>query len=238
MLLPNVLNLQIPRPLSFSPATPFKFPFLQPVKSPAQFHCHSTSPSSSNSLSAHHSYDFDQDHVIGDCIVFEDGIFEDPYLETEANRKGIAPNKPTSNKFSESEPENLVPDQWREVQAELNISKKQRRKIAQEIEFGRKVEKRKQGYMPLRDVPLNEYRTFREAKLKELSPLVLDNPTSFPIKVDDAEKKAYPSERVAPRDPRWEVYGRGLDDVREFFNSGNYEPGQMNSEGIHFSCAL
>lgn len=39
-------------------------------------------------------------------------------------------------------------------------------------------------------------------------------------------------------DPRWGVYGRDVDDVREFFNNENHEPGQMNSEGTYFSFAL
>lgn len=226
MFLPNVLNPQIPRTFFLSSTTPLN---LSSLKCPPRFYFHSTS-SSSNSLSAHQSYDFEQEHVVGDYIVFEDGNFEDPYLETEVNRKNTPPNKPTSNKFNEIESENLIPNPWREVQAELNINKKQRRKIAHEIEFGRKVEKQKQGYMPLRYVPLDEYKTFREAKLKELSPLVLDNPISFPVKVDDAEKKNM--------DPRWGVYGRDVDDVREFFNNENHEPGQMNSEGTYFSFAL
>jgi hypothetical protein len=35
------------------------------------------------------------------------------------------------------------------------------------------------------------------------------------------------------------VYGRGLEDVTEFFNSGNYEPGENKaSEGTNFSYAF
>ncbi|KAM1047583.1 hypothetical protein ACFX1X_027163 [Malus domestica] len=39
------------------------------------------------------------------------------------------------------------------------------------------------------------------------------------------------SDRVAPKNPRWAVYGKGLEDVAEFFNSGNYEPSVKKSEG-------
>uniref|UniRef100_A0A803MBB3 Uncharacterized protein n=1 Tax=Chenopodium quinoa TaxID=63459 RepID=A0A803MBB3_CHEQI len=34
--------------------------------------------------------------------------------------------------------------------------------------------------------------------------------------------------RVEPKNPRWAVYGRGLDDITEFFNSGNYQPSEKS----------
>ncbi|XP_024032855.1 ankyrin repeat domain-containing protein, chloroplastic [Morus notabilis] len=177
------------------------------------------------------------DYVIGDCVVFEDGAFDDPYLlhhdedgETLAkpeNKKKKAPIVPT---------ENLVPDKWREVQAEINITKKERRKIAQELEFGTRVEKKRSGLAPLKNVNLEEYLAFREAKLSQLKPLVLDNPKGLGNGEEGGGEfgngeKENSSGRVSPRNPRWAVYGKGFDHVTEFFNGGNYDPAERKSGG-------
>lgn len=148
--------------------------------------------------------------------------------------------------MAEVEPENLVPEQWKEVQAEINITKKERRKIAQQLEYGSRVEKNRKGYEPIRNVNVQEYLEFKEAKLAQLKPLVLDNPSSFPVEEEEEEEKIgemnateSSSERVAPKNPRWAVYGRGLEDVTEFFNSGNYSPGENeSSEGSEIFLML
>lgn len=191
---------------------------------------HTLSPSFNSSYTDH----FQEDPVIGDCVVFEEGVFDDPYLQNDAEIERFAPDKPKPRKGSdEIETENLVPDQWREVQAEVNITKKERRKIAQELQFGSRVEKNKKGLEPIRNLNLEEYVAFREAKLNQLKPLVLDEPQKF---ADDDDKECegndgFVSERVAPKNPRWAVYGKGLEDVTEFFNSGHYEPGVKKSQG-------
>lgn len=182
----------------------------------------------------------EDDYVIGDCVVFEEGVFEDPYLKEEAEPISYNPklNKP-KKAFAEIQTENLVPDKWREVQAEININKKERRKIAQELEFGTRVEKKKKGLVPLKDVNLENYLAYREAKLAQLKPLVLDNPSHFPDPVEEKDGKGLSqsetngssSDRVAPKSPKWAVYGKGLDDVTAFFNSGNYDPTEKKSEG-------
>ncbi|XP_062102715.1 ankyrin repeat domain-containing protein, chloroplastic [Humulus lupulus] len=185
----------------------------------------------------------EEDYVIGDCVVFEEGIFEDPFLKEEAepsssNAKVAKPKKGAAA----IRPENLVPDKWREVQAEINITKKEKRKIAQELQFGSRVEMKRKGLQPLRNVNLEDYLSYREAKLAQLKPLVLDDPPSnFPdqVEVEENEDKGSPqsesigssSGRVLPKNPRWAVYGKGLDDVAEFFNSGKYDPSEKKSEG-------
>ncbi|XP_059440585.1 ankyrin repeat domain-containing protein, chloroplastic-like, partial [Corylus avellana] len=146
------------------------------------------------------------------------------------------PAKPNKHKHKkpipEIEPENLIPDQWHQIQAEINITKKERRRIAQKLEFGSKVEKRKKGYEPIRNVNLEEYLELKQAKLAQVKPLVLDNPSRFAVKEDKGGEVNASSQRVVPKNPRWAVYGRGLEDVTEFFNSGNYEPGENKaSEG-------
>lgn len=186
-----------------------------------------------------------EDRVIGDCLVFEEGVFEDPYLQNDVvavTKKSSNPRKTTKrktkNNVAEVEPVNLVPEKWREVQEEINMTKKEKRKIAQQIQFGSRVEKKKEGYLPLKSLNLKEYLAYKEEKMAQLKPLVLDNPTSFrdSAKENEIEQKVHTSssERVEPKNPKWAVYGRGLDDVSEFFNSENYEPPDKKSEGKAF----
>ncbi|KAG7967855.1 hypothetical protein I3843_08G120800 [Carya illinoinensis] len=196
-------------------------------------------PTTSSLLPLHN--DLLEDHVVGDCVVFEDGVFDDPFIEDDVAFEASPPPLKHKNKqkkpVAEIQTENLVPDQWKEVQAEINITKKERRKIAQKLQYGSRVEKRKKGYEPIRNV--NVLQELKEAKLAQLKPLVLDNPSQFPVveeekgeEVADVSAPVTSSERVAPKNPRWAVYGRGLEDVTEFFNSENYVPGEdRSSEG-------
>ncbi|GAV78581.1 Ank_2 domain-containing protein [Cephalotus follicularis] len=185
------------------------------------------------------------DHVIGDCLVFEEGVFEDPYLQndnyntTNSNSDNLLHSikqeqqqkklKGGKKVIPEIKAENLVPDKWREVQAEINFTKKERRKIAQALEFNSRVDKKKRGYLPLRNVNLEEYQAFREAKLAQLKPLVLDNVSTFKEEVRDDQVNDGSSERVAPKNPRWAVYGKGLEDVAQFLR--NYKPADNKSQG-------
>ncbi|PON49956.1 Splicing factor-like protein [Parasponia andersonii] len=225
--------------LSLSPSPPTS------VKFPRKFHVFSPSFQPSSFVqddNEEEDLEVDDEYVIGDCVVFEEGVFEDPNLEEEAESyynaaKEVAkPNKGVAEIVAE----NLVPDKWREVQAEINITKKERRKIAQELEFGTRVEKRTKGLAPLRNVNLEDYLAYREAKLAQLKPLVLDNPSHFPDRVEEeggkgstqSEANGSSSGRVTPKNPRWAVYGKGFDDVTEFFNSGHYDPAEKKSQGL------
>jgi len=97
-------------------------------------------------LSSSHQHDNNyEEHIIGDCLVFEEGIFEDPIFPASDNN--LVDNKkpkPISKKKKQTviKSENLVPDKWKEVQEEINITKKEWCKIAQEIEFNSKVMKK------------------------------------------------------------------------------------------------
>lgn len=220
-----------------SSPTPRKFQSFQSLKFPRIFNLH-------NSLSSSNQTDDTEEHVIGDCLVFEEGIFEDPIFPNSSenlvdNKTKIISNKKKKKKVSATESENLVPDKWREVQAEINITKKERRKIAQEIEFNSKVLKKKRGLVPLRDMNLNDYKAFKEAKLAQLKPLVLDKPPSFSFAENENEEEEIEGklsdgsgdERVEARNPRWAVYGRGLEDVTEFLNSESYDIAVKGTEG-------
>ncbi|VVB18380.1 unnamed protein product [Arabis nemorensis] len=125
-------------------------------------------------------------------------------------------------------------EEWRDIQAEVNLTKKDKRKIAQELEFGVRVEKKRQGLIPLRNVDLNDYLTYKEAKMNQLKPVILDKPSTFSDYGDGGETLGVtsPSERVAPKNPRWAVYDRGFDHVTNFFNSDKYDdPTGNKSEG-------
>ena len=238
MSLPTLLNPQTPKlhvPLSL------KFPSLKTLKIPTKIH--SFSPSLQSQFPIRNDSFEDQNHAIGDCIVFEEGIFEDPYLENNSNAiedsKLRSVQKKIKRVVPKIEEENLVPENWREVQAEINIGKKERRKIAQELEYNKKFERKRKGLVPIRNVNLEEYQAFREAKLAQLKPLVLDYPQSIKEEEEEEEDEVREivSERVKGKNPRWAVYGRGLDDVREFFNGEGYEPGEQKSEGNCFSIS-
>ncbi|CAA7056997.1 unnamed protein product [Microthlaspi erraticum] len=229
--------MQIATPHSISlllPSTSRPCPSLQSLFFPRRI-C-SLSYSSQTSILPDASDDF----IVGDCLVYEDGVFEDPYLEGEVSRVSSDAIQERKTKRrgrtkmideSETEPDNLVPDEWRDIQAEVNLTKKDKRKIAQELEFGVRVEKKRQGLIPLRNVDLKEYLTYKEAKLNQLKPVILDKPSSFSDDGASSDGVASPSVRVAPKNPRWAVYGKGFDHVTKFFNSDKYDPSGKKSEG-------
>lgn len=191
--------------------------------------------------------------------MFEEGIFDDPFVQKPDNNQ----NKPQNNnkkKSTEIQSENLIPEEWVEVQREINITKKERRKLSQQLEFGQRAERRRLDLMPIgsnsnvRGSSIEDYLKAREEKLKQLKPLVLENPDFSKVKKDKNEKKMkkksdaelseseeensvlrVSSERVLPRDPRSAVYGGGLEDIKDFFNSGIYEANIAKSpEGMVF----
>ncbi|PIA56735.1 hypothetical protein AQUCO_00700826v1 [Aquilegia coerulea] len=179
--------------------------------------------------------DEEEEHVIGDCIVFEEGVFEDPYVQDDfVYKEPIIKKK--SREYTQEE--NLVPDEWIEAQMEINITKKEKRKIAQQIEYGSRLEK-KNTKIP--SVKTEEYLTYKEYKMSKLKPVVLDN-LEFPLEEEEEEKEvgvhkifsgedsevgsSSSSSRVKPRNPRVAVYKGTLDDITEFFNSDDYVPGE------------
>ncbi|XP_024977968.1 ankyrin repeat domain-containing protein, chloroplastic isoform X2 [Cynara cardunculus var. scolymus] len=172
---------------------------------------------------------YEEEQVIGDCLVFEEGIFEDPFIQNEVELEVPKQSKKFNNNKTKIEvkPEDLIPANWKDVQAEINITKKERRKMAQEMEFGSKLQRKKQG---LRPIPMGyeSAKEYKAAKLRELKPVVLDNPELLEendedeIEIDEGEGSR--GIRVAPRNPKMAVYGRSLDDISRFLNSGMYDP--------------
>ena len=244
-----------PQPHTFLFPLPFftsrNLQLSQTLQFPRNWNLRSISPS----LHPTPQYDDSEDHVIGDCVVFEDGVFDEPLFHNHHhNPDNLTVDKPKPKprpswrkKVEETLGENLVPDKWREVQAEINITKREMRKIAREVEFNSKVEKKRRGLIPLRDMNLDDYKAYKEAKLAQMK--LLDYSSSFPVDENvpepqlnrgekfEAEAELDGGERVAPKNPRWAVYGRGLEDVTEFFNSDNYDPTTKTPGGISiFLC--
>ena len=93
---------------------------------------------------------------------------------------------------------------------------------------------------------LDDYKAYKEAKLAQMklldyascSPVGQNVPEAEPEfnrggeEVAEAEPELNAGERVEPKNPRWAVYGRGLEDVTEFFNSDNYDPTAKTLGGI------
>ncbi|KAJ0025418.1 hypothetical protein Pint_07693 [Pistacia integerrima] len=74
------------------------------------------------------------------------------------------------------------------------------------MEFGSRVEKRKQGYVPLKSLNLQEYLDYKKAKLAQVKPVVLDNPQRFrddkESEEDEANVNVSSSERLEPKNPK------------------------------------
>ncbi|XP_019182617.1 PREDICTED: ankyrin repeat domain-containing protein, chloroplastic [Ipomoea nil] len=245
-----LLNLQTPKLYSiFSPSlSSHKLPHPQFPSLPLTF----TRKASICLSTSRHSglvQDEDEEPIIGDCVVFEEGIFDDPYLRpSPRSGRGITgqQKKKKMKDSDEVEPENLVPEKWIEVQREVNITKKEKRRLALEMEFGRRVERRRLLLRPIPDGSRasveEDYSKVVDQKLKQLKPILLDNPV-FPEEEGNSAKSdeelsggeeefSVSNSRVAPKNPRRAVYGGGLDDIRNFFNSENYDPTETKtSEG-------
>ncbi|XP_076950686.1 ankyrin repeat domain-containing protein, chloroplastic-like [Bidens hawaiensis] len=202
--------LTIPIPLS-KPS--FFFFFRKPTFSPLQY-----------SNNQEEEEEEEEEHVIGDCLVFEEGVFEDPFIQTQTPNSS---SKPINSK-TQVKQEDLIPANWKDVQAEINITNKQRRKMAQELEFGSKLQRKKQGLKPI-PMGYSSVEEYKAAKLKEFKPLVLDNPQLLVEKdelLEDGvdENAGVRDSRVAPKNPKMAVYGRSLDDISRFLNSDMYDP--------------
>ncbi|XP_011081481.1 ankyrin repeat domain-containing protein, chloroplastic isoform X1 [Sesamum indicum] len=177
--------------------------------------------------------DEEEEPAIGDCLVFEEGVFNDPFLQNTRNFRNDEAqiSKPNNNKDKGAtiSPENLIPEEWVHVQRELNITKKEKRRLSQQLEYGRRVEKRRQALMPLNS---GEYEKFKNEKLQKLKPIVLDDPEPKCMDENDKHEKDDDERngegirgRVPPRNPRLAVYGGGLEDISALFSSGSYDPG-------------
>ncbi|XP_058098372.1 ankyrin repeat domain-containing protein, chloroplastic isoform X2 [Magnolia sinica] len=215
--------------LSFKTPIPTKTHHFLPLSLPKKF-----LPLSCSSSQSPLNGDEEEENVIGDCLVFEEGIFDDPFLHIDYDGRIPIRKKPRPVAA-----ESLVPDEWMEAHAEINMTKKEKRTIAKQLEFGSRVEKkRNRTALPAVLLNMEERQSFKPSQLK---PVVLDHPEyPLPEEVEtssgnnDGELGDASGGRVAPKNPRLGVADGSLEDVAEFFRSSDYEPGangNKNSQG-------
>ncbi|XP_062209786.1 ankyrin repeat domain-containing protein, chloroplastic-like isoform X2 [Phragmites australis] len=184
--------------------------------------------SSSASSFAVAAIDDDEDVVIGDCIVFDDDAFEAPDLDLPS----APPPPPSTSRPGRKaaavagDRESLVPERWRDVEEEINLTKKEKRHIAHGLRFGSRLERRAPPAVAAPD----EFRAYREGRLEaEIGHVrsVYSGPlerTHLPEKLEEPLPPE-PGTRVAPRNPRMGMAVGSLEDIAEFFSTREYLPG-------------
>lgn len=77
----------------------------------------------------------DEDNAIGDCVVFEEGVFESPFDPSQTN---------ANEQQNISEEESLIPEGWRDLQQELNVSKKEKKKRTKMMELEQSFQRKRE----------------------------------------------------------------------------------------------
>ncbi|XP_015691268.2 ankyrin repeat domain-containing protein, chloroplastic [Oryza brachyantha] len=222
LLFPFPSNAQTLNPLSASPR------LHPPSKSPASSLLKRPLVSSPSSFAVAAVDEFDEDVAIGDCLVFEDDAFEEPDLDLPSPAPSTA-SRPRRKPAAEGGGGgSLVPDKWRDAAEEINMTKKEKRRIAHGLRFGSRLERRAPPAVAAPD----EYRAYREGRLDaDLGRVERDyaepiERSTVPDRVE-APQPPVPGTRVAPRNPRMGMGARSLDDITELFSSTEYVPGEM-----------
>ncbi|KAF7050972.1 hypothetical protein CFC21_059260 [Triticum aestivum] len=211
----------------------------------------SPSPSFAAAAVNDDEYDYDDDVVLGDCLVFEEEAFETPVLDLGLGRPSSHPGrKPPAARGGGS----LVPERWKDAVEEINLTKKEKRRIAHGLRFGSRLDRR----VPSAVAAPDEYRAYREGRLDaELghgardyleSPLESKSRAHSEVRLDkepgrvasdhvgpleekpcapekvEATLPPPPGTRAAPRNPRTAMDSVSLEDIAELFNSSQYVP--------------
>lgn len=101
------------------------------------------------------------------------------------------------------------------------MTKKEKRKISHQLRFASKMDRRKKSPTPSEE----EYQAFRELKLSQLKPVVLDEPREFVLPIKEEEDEGVVrGGRAAAVNPRLGMQEGGFEAITEFFNSGEYVP--------------
>ncbi|KAM0927307.1 hypothetical protein ACQ4PT_002959 [Festuca glaucescens] len=215
----------------------------------------SSSSSSSFAVAAVND-DYDDDVVLGDCLVFEDEAFEDPALDL-----GRRPPR----RGATSRTGSLVPERWSDAVEEINLTKKEKRRIAHGLRFNSRLDRR----VPSAVAAPDEYRAYREGRLDAelgnvacdyVEPLEEKSRASREATVDADPGRVYrdyieplkeksrapemveappppdPGTRVAPRNPRLAMARGGLEDIAELFSSSEYVTGETEDGKSARSC--
>ncbi|TVU48466.1 hypothetical protein EJB05_08104 [Eragrostis curvula] len=186
--------------------------------------------------------DDDEDVVIGDCLVFDEDAFETPDLDLPSTPPPPSSSRHGRKAAAQASGESLVPERWRAAEEEINLTKKDKRRIAHGLRFGSRLERRAPPAVAAPD----EFSAYREGRLEaeiEHVASVYRGPmdrTPPPEKVEEAPPSE-PGTRVAPRNPRMGMEVGSLEDITELFSSENYGPSEMeddNNPKIHCSYGL
>lgn len=169
----------------------------------------------------------DEDVVIGDCLVFEDDAFEEPDLALTTSPPPRSAYR-YGRKAETSGGGSLVPERWRDAEEEINLTKKDKRRIAHGLQFGSRLERRAPPAVAAPD----EFRAYRKGTLgaeREHVANVYRGPVERALPQEKVEEPLLPEPgtRVAPRNPRMGMDVGSLEDIAEFFSSREYVPGGM-----------
>ncbi|OEL27198.1 Ankyrin repeat domain-containing protein, chloroplastic [Dichanthelium oligosanthes] len=176
--------------------------------------------------------DDDEDVVIGDCLVFDDDAFEELDLDLPSSPPPRSASR-YGRRAEASDGGSLVPKRWKDAEEEINLTKKEKRRISHGLRFGSRLERR----APPAVVAPDEFRAYRKGTLQSECEHVADvyrGPLERilpPEKVEETPPPE-PGRRVAPRNPRMGMDVGGLEDISEFFSSREYvedEMGDSNS---------
>ncbi|CAM0870553.1 unnamed protein product [Alopecurus aequalis] len=211
----------------------------------------SSSSSSSFAVAAAFNDDYDdEDVVLGDCLVFEEEAFEDPALDLARPSRRRPGRRPAGGGGA-----GLVPERWKDAVEEINLTKKEKRRIAHGLRFNSRLDRR----VPSAVAAPDEYRAYKEGRLdaellgrdyvkpledksrarREAARLGADpghvyrdyleplgEKKSRAPEMAEAPPSPDPAARVAPRNPRVAMDAGGLEDIAELFSSSGYAAGE------------
>jgi len=160
--------------------------------------------------------------------VFDDEAFEEPDLDLPS-----PPPPPSASRYGRraeaSYGSSLVPEKWRDAAEEINLTKKEKRRISHGLRFGSRLERR----APPAVVPPDEFRAYRKGTLQAESEHVANvyrgplERTLPPAEKVEEPPPPEPGTRVAPKNPRMGMDVGSLEDISEFFSSREYVQGEM-----------
>jgi len=154
--------------------------------------------------------------------------FEEPDLDLPSSPPPPSASR-CGRKAEASYGSSLVPERWRDAAEEINLTKKEKRRISHGLRFGSRLERR----APPAVVPPDEFRAYRKGTLQAESEHVANvyrgplERTLPPAEKVEEPPPPEPGTRVAPKNPRMGMDVGSLEDISEFFSSREYVQGEM-----------
>lgn len=159
--------------------------------------------------------------------MFDDDAFEESDLDLPSSPLPRASASRHGRRAEAGEGESLVPERWRDAEEEINLTKKEKRRIAHGLRFGSRLERRAPPAVAAPD----EFRAYRKGMLSaecDHVAHVYRGPMerALPPEVEEPPPPK-PGTRVAPRNPRMGIDIGSLEDIDEFFRSREYVQDEM-----------